>query len=329
MSAPTAPIEGRARSAPSQGTKKSRLLRPSGPSKPARLSAMERRRSLTGWAFIVPAAALIVLVNFWPMIQALFLSLKTGHGTKLHWAEPLWSNYSRLLQDDQFRLTLSTTVLYLVIQVPIMLGIAMLLANLLNAPWLRFKGFWRTAIFLPCAVGLVSYSLVFRQMFATDGLANDLLMQFGILHDPVNWLGQTGTARMVIILGLLWRWTGYNMIFFLAALQNIDRSTLEAARVDGAGGFKTFWFVTMPQLKPIILLCAILSTNGTLQMFDESYNLTNGGPGNTTMSVSHYLYNVSFRNSPNFGYAAAISYAILIIVAVLAAIQLKVGDKRD
>jgi len=124
VSAPTAPIEGRAPSAPSQGTKKSRLLRPSGPSKPARLSAMERRRSLTGWAFIVPAAALIVLVNFWPMIQALFLSLKTGHGTKLHWAEPLWSNYSRLLQDDQFRLTLSTTVLYLVIQVPIMLGIA-------------------------------------------------------------------------------------------------------------------------------------------------------------------------------------------------------------
>lgn len=131
---------------------------------------------------------------------------------------------------------MSTTFIYLIIQVPIMLCLAMVLANLLNAPWLRFKGFWRTAIFLPCAVGLVSYALVFRQIFATDGLANDLLIRFGLLDANVNWLGQTGTARMVIILGLLWRWTGYNMIFFLAALQNIDRSTLEAARVDGANG---------------------------------------------------------------------------------------------
>ncbi|WP_315093277.1 sugar ABC transporter permease [uncultured Cellulomonas sp.] len=326
MTAPTAPTEGRAPSVRPPGTKRSRPTRlPKAPP----LSAIERRRSLTGWTFILPAAFFIVLANFWPMIQALFLSLQTGRGTRLSWAEPLWSNYQRLFQDDQFRLTLTTTFIYLVIQVPIMLLLAMLLANLLNAPWLRFKGFWRTAIFLPCAVGLVSYSLVFRQIFATDGLANDVLTQLGILDDPVNWLGQTGTARMVIILGLLWRWTGYNMIFFLAALQNIDRSTLEAARVDGANGFKTFWYVTMPQLKPIILLCAILSTNGTLQMFDESFNLTAGGPGNTTMTVSHYLYNVSFRNSPNFGYAAAISYAILIIVAVLAAIQMKVGDKRD
>jgi len=326
VSVSTAPTEGHAPSVTPPGTKKSR---PSKLPKAAPLSAIQRRRSLTGWTFIIPAAAIIVLVNFWPMIQALFLSLKTGRGTQLSWAEPLWLNYQRLLQDDQFKLTLSTTSSYLIIQVPIMLLLAMVLANLLNAPWLRWKGFWRTAIFLPCAVGLVSYSLVFRQIFATDGLANDLLTQFGILDSPVNWLGQTGTARMVIILGLLWRWTAYNMIFFPAARQKIDRSTLEAARVDGANGFKTFWYVTMPQLKPIILLCAILSTNGTLQMFDESFNLTAGGPGNTTMSVSHYLYNVSFRNSPNFGYAAAISYAILIIVAILAAIQLKVGDKRD
>lgn len=325
MSVPTAPTEGRAPSAPPPRTKTPRERLP----KSAPLSAIARRRSLTGWTFIIPAAALIVLVNFWPMIQALFLSLQTGRGTRLSWAEPLLLNYQRLFEDETFRLTMSTTFIYLIIQVPIMLVLAMVLANLLNAPWLKFKGFWRTAIFLPCAVGLVSYSLVFRQIFATDGLANDVLIKFGLLDDNVNWLGQTGTARMVIILGLLWRWTGYNMIFFLAALQNIDRSTLEAARVDGANGFKTFWYVTMPQLKPIILLCAILSTNGTLQMFDESFNLTNGGPGNTTMTVSHYLYNVSFRNSPNFGYAAAISYAILIIVAILAAIQMKVGDKRD
>jgi lactose/L-arabinose transport system permease protein len=166
-------------------------------------------------------------------------------------------------------------------------------------------------------------------MFANDGLVNDLLMGLGFMDSPVNWLGQTGTARFVLILGLLWRWTGYNMIFYLAALQTIDRSTIEAAKIDGASSAKAFWYVTVPQLKPMILLTAILSTNGTLQLFDESFALTAGGPANTSMTISHYLYQVSFRNSPNFGYASAISYVILIIVAALAVVQLKVGDKRD
>lgn len=293
------------------------------------MSALERRRSLTGWTFLIPAAALIALMNFWPMIQAFILSLQTGRGTNLKFAEPLWYNYRRLLQDETFIQTLKTTFLYLIIQVPIMLVLALILANLLNDRNLKFKGFWRTAIFLPCSVGLVSYALVFRSMFATDGLINDMLMKFNFIDLPINWLGQTGTARMVIILGLLWRWTGYNMVFYLAGLQNIDSSTLEAARIDGAGPVKAFWYVTIPQLKPMILLTAIMSTNGTLQLFDESFNLTAGGPGNTSMTVSHYLYMVSFRNNPNFGYAAAISYVILILVAILAMIQMKVGDKRD
>ena len=289
----------------------------------------ERRRNLTGWAFLLPAAALIALMNFWPMIQAFFLSLQTGRGNRFNWAEPLWSNYSRLFADEIFLMTLQNTFVYLIVQVPIMLVLALILATLLNDRNLRFRAFWRTAIFLPCAVGLVSYSLVFRTMFANDGLVNDALMGLGLIGEPVNWLGQTGTARFVIILGLLWRWTGYNMIFYLAALQNIDSSTLEAARIDGATPFKTFWYVTVPQLKPMILLTAIMSTNGTIQLFDESWTLTQGGPAYTSMTMSHYLYELSFLKNPNFGYAAALSYAILIIVAVLALIQMRVGDKRD
>ncbi|MCL3777111.1 MULTISPECIES: sugar ABC transporter permease [unclassified Actinomyces] len=289
----------------------------------------ERRRNLTGWVFIIPAAGLITIMSFWPMLQALLLSLQTGRGTRLHYAEPLWLNYERLLNDEIFIMTLRTTFVYLIIQVPLMLGTALVLSVLLNNPNLKLKGLFRTAIFLPCAVSLVSYSLVFRTLFTNDGFVNDMLMGLGLIDSPVNWLGNTMTARMVIILGLLWRWTGYNMVFYLAGLQNIDPSTIEAARIDGANAWQTFWHVTVPQLKPMILLTAIMSTNGTLQLFDESWNLTRGGPAYTSMTMSHYLYELSFLKSPNFGYASALSYVILALVAVLALIQMKVGDKRD
>lgn len=301
--------------------------------RPARRSSRgmspAQRRNLTGWAFLIPAALLIAVMSFWPMIQAFILSLQTGRGSKLKFAEPLWFNYQRLFQDEIFKMTLSNTFIYLIIQVPIMLVLALVLANLLNKPNLRWKGFWRTAIFLPCAVSLVSYSLVFRTMFANDGFVNDALQALNLIDAPINWLGQPDTAKFVIIVGLIWRWTGYNMVFYLAALQNIDHSSIEAAKVDGASAWKTFWFVTVPQLKPMIVLTAILSTNGTLQLFDESFNLTRGGPAYTSMTMSHYLYEISFQRNPNVGYGSALSYVILILVAVLALIQMKVGDKRD
>ncbi|MCL2653756.1 MAG: sugar ABC transporter permease [Propionibacteriaceae bacterium] len=305
------------------------IMKLSGDSVKRRSFGLEKRQSLTGWVFLIPAALLIAWMNFYPMIQALILSFHTGKGTVLHWANPLWYNFARLFQDPTFKMTITNTFVYLIIQVPIMLVLAMILATILNDRTLKFRGLWRTAIFLPCAVSLVSYAFVFRTLFATNGAVSDAFMALHLTHSPVNWLGNTATARMVIILGLLWRWTGYNMVFFLAGLQNIDYSTFEAAKLDGAGPVKTFFFVTVPQLKPMILLTAIMSTNGTLQLFDESWNLTQGGPANTSMTMSHYLYQLSFQNNPNIGYGSAVSYAILIMVAILAAIQMKVGDRRD
>lgn len=305
------------------------LTEPSKPPIKPRPSPAERRRSLTGWIFLLPASALIGVMMFWPMFQAFLLSMKTGRGAALTFADPLWYNFARLWEDELFRLTLSNTLIYLVFQVPIMLISALFMANILNNPRLRFKALWRTAIFLPAAVSLVSYSLVFRTIFATDGFANDVLGGLGLIDSPINWLGETDTARFVIVLGLLWRWTGFNMIFYLAALQNVDPTTIEAAKLDGAGSFRTFFSVTMPQLKPMILLTVIMSTNGTIQMFDESFNLTLGGPAYTSMTMSHYLYDVSFLRNPNFGYGAALSYVILLLVAVFAAFQIKIGDRRD
>lgn len=120
------------------------------------------------------------------------------------------------------------------------------------------------------------------------------------------------------------------MVFFLAGLQNIEYSVYEAAKIDGANGWQTFWGVTVPLLKPTIVMTAIMSINGTLQLFDESVNLTQGGPANSTITMSHYIFNSTFGSGThNFGYAAAMSFFVFILVAVLAAINMKVGDTRD
>lgn len=287
---------------------------------------LQKRNSITGWGFIAPAALLILFMSFVPIIRAFIMSFQTGVGKQMKFTGV--SNYTRMFQDTVFQDTLFNTLFYL-IQIPIMLGFALILASILNKKDLRMKGLFRTCIFLPCATTLVSYSLVFKSLFALDGLINIILVNIGILSAPYDFLGHPMSARVIIIIAMVWRWTGYNMVFYLAGLQNIEYSVYEAAKIDGANSFQQFCKITVPLLKPTILLTAIMSVNGVLQLFDESVNLTNGGPGNSTMSMSHYIYNVSFEYVPNFGYAAAMSFFIMIIVAVLAFAQMKVGDKRD
>lgn len=289
--------------------------------------SLSARHNLTGWAFLTPAAVLIVIMNFVPMVRAMILSFQTGIGANMKWAGIF--NYQRMFKDTVFMTALKNNFLYLIIQVPVMLILALALASMLNIKDLKFKGLFRTCIFLPCATSLVSYAIVFRTLFGMDGFVNTMLVKIGILDQGINWLANAHTARFVIIIALIWRWTGYNMVFYLSGLQNIDYSVYEAARIDGASPIQSFFKITVPLLKPTILLTTIMSTNGTLQLFDESVNLTNGGPANATITMSHYIYNMSFKYTPNFGYAAAMSYLILILVAILALIQLKVGDKRD
>lgn len=286
---------------------------------------MEQKRNLTGWAFLLPASILIFVFCFYPMVQALILSFQKGTGSAVQPAG--FANYVRILKDATFQQCLFNTIFYFVIQVPIMLILALILAQLLNSPDIKGKGIYRTMIFLPCATSLVSYSMIFKSLFANDGLVNRVLSTVGI--PTVDWFQNAWAARWVIVIALVWRWTGYNMVFYLAGLQNIDYSIYEAARIDGASPFQQFVHLTIPLLKPTILLTAIMSTSGTLQLFDESVNLTAGGPGKATMTLTHYIYNISFVETPKFNYAAALSVFILVVVAVLSAIQMKVGDKRD
>lgn len=288
------------------------------------------KQRAAGWMYLAPATILIFIMSFWPIIQAVITSFKTGSSANMQWANPLTYNYTRMFQDAVFKRSIGNTFLYLIIEVPIMLVLAILLAQLLNNKHLKFKGLFRTCVFLPCATSLVSYALIFKSLFATQGLINTILVKLGILENNFNFLGTGWSAKIIIIVALIWRWTGYNMVFFLAGLQNIEYSVYEAAKIDGASGWRTFWSITVPLLKPTIVMTTIMSINGTLQLFDESVNLTKGGPANATITMSHYIYNGSYGEGvANFGYASAMSVIVFIMVAILAFINLKVGDKRD
>ncbi len=289
-----------------------------------------QKQSRAGWAFLTPATVLIAVMSFWPMLNAFLTSLKTGSSANMEWSEPIFYNYTRMFQDQLFIRSVGNTFLYLAVQVPVMLVLAILLAQLLNNKHLKLKGFFRTCVFLPCATALVSYSLIFKSLFATEGLINTILVNLHILSENYNFLGNPASAKAVIIIALIWRWTGYNMVFYLAGLQNIEYSVYEAAKIDGANGWKTFWKITVPLLKPTIIMTFIMSINGTLQLFDESVNLTNGGPANSTITMSHYIYNMTFGTGvANFGYATAMAFCVFIMVGVLALINMKVGDTRD
>lgn len=293
----------------------------------SRKREMSPRLNRTGWCFVIPSVILIILFVFYPMVQALITSFQTGEGNNLTFAGI--ANYKRLLTDTTFRKALFNTLLYLIIQVPIMILLALVISSMLNNKKLKFKGFFRTAIFLPCVTSLVAYSIVFKSLFATDGFVNAILMKLNLIAEPISWITDPVWAKILIILAITWRWTGYNMVFYLSGLQGIDDSIYEAADIDGAGAFEKFKSITLPMLKPIILFTTINSTIGTLQLFDETMNITQGGPANATITISQYIYNILFKYSPDFGYAAAVSYVIVVMIVVLSFIQMKVGDKND
>jgi len=280
-----------------------------------------------GWLYVALASALIFACSFLPMISALILSFQSGIGNNLKFTG--LHNYRRLLVDETFITSLSNISIFLIFQVPAMLFLALVLAALLNDKNLKFKGIIRTMVFLPCATSLVSSALLFKTLFSVNGLMNGILMAWGILDHPLAWLTHPVLAKVVIILTITWRWTGYNTVFYLESFQNIEPSVYEAAKIDGASTVTQFFKITLPLLMPVIILTAIMSINGTLQLFDEVKNLTAGGPGIATMTVSQYIYDLSFKYNPQFGYAAAISVVVLVIGTLLSFIQTRIGGKNS
>lgn len=289
-------------------------------------SHLARSERINGWGFVMPALVLIGIFMIYPIVWSLWMSFQTGRGMQLSFGG--LANISRLTQDPIFMRALTNTLIFLAIQVPVMLVLALLFANALNNSSLWGRGVFRTAIFLPCVTSLVAYSVIFKSMFAGDGIMNQTLLSLNIIDTPIAWLADPFWAKFVIITAITWRWTGYNMIFYLAAMQNIDRSIYEAARIDGVPAWARFWYLTVPMLKPVILFTSVISTIGTLQLFDEPNLITLGGPSDSTLTLSMYIYNLSFRFMPSFGYAATVSYVIVVLVALLSVLQFFAARER-
>lgn len=281
-----------------------------------------RRRpfSAAPYLFLLPYLLIFAVFWAWPIIDSFLTSFQdtragaAGQGFSL-------ANWKRVLTDDFFYTALKNTALILVIQVPLMLALATALAVALGSKLLRAQGLFRFAFFAPLVVGTVPYSAIFRLLFSSDGGAvNAGLRSIGL--GPVDWLNQPAPAMSVIILALIWRWTGYNAIILLAGLQAIRQDVYEAASLDGATPLQQFWSITLPLLRPTLLFTLVLSIIGTLQLFTEPQLITGGGPGNATMTLGTYLYQQGFR-SFNFGYASTIAYIVAIIAAIFSFVQIR------
>lgn len=284
-----------------------------------------RPRTLTAYGFLTPYLLIFLAFWVWPIISSFWMSFLNTR--RLPWTFAPQANWGRLLVDPAFANALKNTLIILVVQVPVMIALATVLAVLLHSPLLKARGLFRFAFFAPVVVGEVAYAAVFRLMFNYEfGIINKLLALIGIA--PISWTSNPNAAMALIIIAVTWRWAGYNAILILAGLQSIPQDLYEAATLDKVSKTRQFLFITVPLLRPIILFCIVLSIIGTMQLFTEPFLITNrGGPGGATETLGMLLYRQGFL-SFNFGYASAIAYTIAAIAMALSLLNMWAGKER-
>ncbi len=283
------------------------------------------RENLIGWSFALPFVLIFALFLLLPIVASFALSFTSFGLADL--ANPIGTsfvgldNYVRLLGDSKFQAAAVNTAYFVIVGTPLTLLAGLGAATLLNNPVVRFRTFFRVGYYLPVVTSIVAVAVVWRYLLSPDqGLLNMVLGSLG-LPTP-NWLADPMLAMPAIIAMAVWRNMGFSMVIFLAGLQTIPREQYEAASIDGAGRWASFRYVTLPGLRPTILFALVTTTIGYLQLFDEPFVMTAGGPLDRTLSVAMYLYQQGF-NFFNQGYAAAIAYMLFLAIVVLAAIQFR------
>jgi multiple sugar transport system permease protein len=276
-----------------------------------------------GWAFASPASIIIVLFGAVPIIWTIVLSFQhatLGPGNRFAGT----ANYRQMVHDPAVRQAIAHTFVYTALFVPLTMVIGLFLAVAMNRK-IRFISVYRTAAYVTMAVSTINEALIFLWLFdPTYGLVNWLGHSVGLPPQP--FLNSPSQALFVIVAMTVWGWTGFSVIIYLAALQGIPQTVLDAAAMDGAGPWATFRRVTVPLLSPASLFLGVWLTINALQLFDEVYVSTQGGPVGATTVIVYYIYQQGFQYF-NVGYASAIALLLLLITLVVTAIQFRVGRR--
>jgi multiple sugar transport system permease protein len=279
--------------------------------------------NVAGWAFVLPAVLLILTFNIVPIIWSALLSFQR---TNLL-SPPEWiglQNYAALSKDPLFKASVEHSVIYTVLFVPLSVAGGLFAAIALNRH-IRGVRLYRTAVFVPVVASTIATAIMFLWLFdPTFGLANWLLGKVGL--GPFGFFESPNAALYSIVGMTIWGWIGFNVIIYLAALQGIPQELVEAAEIDGAGRWGLFRNITLPLLGPATLFLVVWSTINALQLFDEVYFLTRGGPGTATYVVVFYLFDLAFQQGIA-GYAAAIAYVLFVAIMVLTIAQLAAGKR--
>jgi multiple sugar transport system permease protein len=285
----------------------------------------EWRAGRAGWLFIAPAITLIVVFFFLPVGASLLLSITdfdlyaVANPSNVRFVGT--RNYTELLQNPTFWLSLKNTFYFALIGGPLTVATSLGAALLLNAKVVRFKTLFRTIYFLPFVTTLVAVAIVWRYLYHPQyGFLNYALGAIGI--HPIDWLGDPRWAMPAIILLAVWKNFGYNMLIFIAGLQSVPEDLYEAAALDGAGAVRQFWHVTLPNLAPTFFFVGVVTMIGYFQLFAEPYVMTTGGPLGATTSLVLFMYEEGFRWW-RLGVAASIAFLLFLIILVWTAIQLR------
>ncbi|WP_088103209.1 carbohydrate ABC transporter permease [Halalkalibacter urbisdiaboli] len=285
-----------------------------------------KKDHISGYLYIAPFFILFGIFGVFPIIFTAYISFHSWDvlGTKEFIG---FQNYIWLFTDPLFWKTIGNTFSIWILSTIPQLFLALVLAFILNQAFLKGKEFFRLAVFLPNITSVVAVAIIFDAIFAQKyGVLNYLLSFIGI--DPINWKGTYIGSHLAIAAMVMWRWTGYNAVIYLAALQSIPKDLYEAATIDGATKVQQFFNITVPMIRPMIIFTVILSTIGGMQIFAEPmlFNGPGGGALDQGLTVTLYLYEEAFvRNS--FGYASAIAWVLFLIIVVFSLINLYITNK--
>ncbi|MBN9140298.1 MAG: sugar ABC transporter permease [Micrococcales bacterium] len=293
-----------------------------------RRMSISRRRALLGWAYAAPAAAFVVLLFLVPLATVGQMSVSDWSllGGNRGWNAP--DNFTDLAADPLLWPSVGFTLFYTVLVGVIVLVLAMLLALLVQEST-RWNSMLRTAVLVPSALGLASASLLFWGLYSPNiGPISPILQWLGVIHEPISFLGTPQAALWSTVFLIVWRFTGFYMLILMVGLQAIPVEVYEAARLDGASRWTTFWNVTLPLLRPSIALAVVLSVTGSLLAFDQFFILTKGGPDNSTVTIVQLIYRAAFQHF-NLGVAAALSLLVLLALLVINVAQFRALRPKD